>query len=60
MLEDVEFLAGWGESWCAIAARLGRTPGALARQLHRLGRHDLVAQLGGGRDDWQTRKEVAA
>ena len=55
LIEDVEFLASWGESWNEICRRLGRTPAALTRQLHRLGRHDLAASLGAGRDEWQRR-----
>lgn len=45
LIEDAEFLLDAGETPHHIAHRLGCTPGALVRRLHRAGRHDLAARL---------------
>lgn len=49
LLEDAEWLLSFGEPWHAVAQRLGTSPSALARTLHRLGRSDLVRRHGGNR-----------
>ena len=42
LVEDLEFLRVTGESWLGACRRLGWTPAALERCLHRCGRHDLA------------------
>lgn len=42
IVEDVEFLLNDGHTWSTIPDRLGTTPAALDRQLHREGRSDLI------------------
>lgn len=44
-LDDVEFLIRTGCTRPTIATRLGVTPGAIDRALHRAGRHDLITRL---------------
>jgi len=43
LVEDVAFLRQQGESWEAVAARLGSTPAAVRRQMLRARRQGLVA-----------------
>lgn len=42
VIEDVEFLLDEGLTWEAITGRLGVNPESLDRNLHRLGRGDLI------------------
>lgn len=46
LIEDLEWLLEQGESHANIAERLGSSPTALARRLHRAGRHDLARPFG--------------
>lgn len=45
LVEDLEWMLGTGESPVMAAHRAGSTPGALARKLHRAGRHDLAVHF---------------